>query len=145
MSEGSERASDAEREDAAERLRVAAAEGRLDPDELDERVGHVYGARTRGELATITRDLPEPTPGPAPPKSRWEDVRETAAGLLIPNLICNAVWLATGSTDWWPKWVLPGTGIAFIVKFVRAGVGIEDDGDDDKKLPRPPAPPELPA
>jgi hypothetical protein len=54
------RASDAEREAVADRLRAASAEGRLEPDELDERVGRVYAARTHGELATVTEDLPEP-------------------------------------------------------------------------------------
>jgi hypothetical protein len=51
------RASDAEREQAAEVLRVAAAEGRLNVDELDERLGSVYGVRTRTELERLIADV----------------------------------------------------------------------------------------
>jgi hypothetical protein len=52
------RASDADRERVAAVLRAAAAEGRIELDELDERLGAVYAARTYAELEPITRDLP---------------------------------------------------------------------------------------
>ncbi|SDJ88182.1 protein of unknown function [Actinopolyspora mzabensis] len=53
------RASDAEREAVAERLRHAMNEGRLDIAEFDERVGQAYAAVTRAELEPLTRDLPD--------------------------------------------------------------------------------------
>jgi hypothetical protein len=125
-----QRASDAEREAVADRLRVAATEGRLDPDELEERLGEVYAARTHGELATVTGDLPVPVPTPPPPESPWqsEEFRQRLAGLIIPNLVCNAIWLATGVGYWWPGWVLLGTGIAFMVTVVRIVLGVERPG-----------------
>ncbi|MFJ7078124.1 DUF1707 domain-containing protein [Streptomyces sp. NPDC098781] len=52
------RASDADRERVAEVLRDALAEGRLDMEEFEERLDTTYKARTYGELAPITRDLP---------------------------------------------------------------------------------------
>ncbi|PPS74289.1 MULTISPECIES: DUF1707 SHOCT-like domain-containing protein [Streptomyces] len=52
------RASDADREQVAEILRDALAEGRLDMEEFEERLDATYRARTYGELAPITRDLP---------------------------------------------------------------------------------------
>ncbi|WP_028804771.1 DUF1707 SHOCT-like domain-containing protein [Streptomyces sp. 142MFCol3.1] len=52
------RASDADRERVAEQLRDALAEGRLDMEEFEERLEATYQARTYGELAPITRDLP---------------------------------------------------------------------------------------
>ncbi|WP_030667001.1 DUF1707 SHOCT-like domain-containing protein [Streptomyces cellulosae] len=52
------RASDADRERVAEILRDALAEGRLDMEEFGERLDATYKARTYGELAPITRDLP---------------------------------------------------------------------------------------
>ncbi|MFI8889526.1 DUF1707 SHOCT-like domain-containing protein [Streptomyces paradoxus] len=52
------RASDADRERVAEILRDALAEGRLDMEEFEERLDATYQARTYGELAPITRDLP---------------------------------------------------------------------------------------
>ncbi|MEU8968688.1 DUF1707 domain-containing protein [Streptomyces monashensis] len=59
------RASDADRERVAEVLREALAEGRLDMAEFEERLEATYQARTYGELAPITRDLP--TAGAAAP------------------------------------------------------------------------------
>ncbi|MGW3266547.1 DUF1707 SHOCT-like domain-containing protein [Streptomyces sp. NPDC001056] len=55
------RASDADRERVAEVLRDALAEGRLDMGEFEERLEATYRARTYGELAPITRDLPTGT------------------------------------------------------------------------------------
>ncbi|MBA6438386.1 DUF1707 and DUF2154 domain-containing protein [Streptomyces sp. GMR22] len=62
------RASDAERERIAEVLREAVAEGRLDMEEFEERLGAAYAARTHGELEPLVRDLPVPgSAAPAPP------------------------------------------------------------------------------
>ncbi len=51
------RASDAEREQAADVLRVAASEGRLNVDELEDRLGSVYNVRTRTELDRLIADV----------------------------------------------------------------------------------------
>ncbi|MGP4112848.1 DUF1707 SHOCT-like domain-containing protein [Streptomyces sp. 4N509B] len=62
------RASHEDREAVAERLRDAAAEGRIDIDELEERLEVALTAKTFGELAPLTADLPEPpAPEPGPP------------------------------------------------------------------------------
>ncbi|WP_406863810.1 DUF1707 domain-containing protein [Streptomyces sp. HUAS MG47] len=62
------RASDDERDAVVEQLRDAAAEGRIDFDELDARVGRALKARTHAELAVLTADLPRPaSPEPQPP------------------------------------------------------------------------------
>lgn len=64
------RASDADRERVAERLREAVAEGRLDMAEFQERLDTTYKARTYGELEPVTRDLPDaagPAAAPAVP------------------------------------------------------------------------------
>lgn len=65
---GGFRASDSDRERVAEVLREAAGEGRLNLDELDERVAAAYAAKTYSELEPLTRDLPAPgaTPGATP-------------------------------------------------------------------------------
>ena len=54
------RASDADRDRVAERLRSAAGEGRLSSDELEERLEAAFAARTDAELAPLTADLPAP-------------------------------------------------------------------------------------
>ena len=51
-------ASDAEREQAVVRLRDASTEGRLTLDELAQRTGDAYAARTQHELVKLTSDLP---------------------------------------------------------------------------------------
>ncbi|MFB9235383.1 DUF1707 domain-containing protein [Plantactinospora siamensis] len=56
------RVSDAEREQIVELLGQAAAEGRLTLDEYAERAATAHSARTRGELAKLTDDLPVPRP-----------------------------------------------------------------------------------
>jgi Domain of unknown function (DUF1707) len=56
------RASDAERDDAADALRRHHADGRLSTDELEERTGRAYGATTLGELAQLFADLPRLRP-----------------------------------------------------------------------------------
>jgi hypothetical protein len=57
-SHSSLRASDADREAVAERLRHAAVEGRLEPDELEERLHAALRARTYGDLRRLHSDLP---------------------------------------------------------------------------------------
>src|SRR4051794_14656223 len=52
------RISDSERHQVAEILREAAGEGRLDLDELDQRLEATYAARTYADLVPITADLP---------------------------------------------------------------------------------------
>lgn len=59
------RAGDGDRERAAERLRDAAGDGRITFDELDTRLTAAYQARTYGELAAVTADLPPPDELPA--------------------------------------------------------------------------------
>lgn len=67
------RASDADRERVADILRDALAEGRLDMEEFGERLDATYAARTYGELAPITRDLPGPGASAAPAVSLTKD------------------------------------------------------------------------
>jgi Flp pilus assembly protein TadB len=52
------RASDADRDAVTDRLHQAAVEGRLEPDELEERVHAALRARTYGELTPLVADLP---------------------------------------------------------------------------------------
>jgi hypothetical protein len=58
------RASHADRDQVVEVLRVAAGDGRLSAEELDDRLEGALTARTYAELAALTADLPA-TPGAA--------------------------------------------------------------------------------
>jgi hypothetical protein len=57
-----QRAADVDRDAVAERLRIAAREGRLELWELDDRLGRTYRAKTYGDLATLVADLPAQPP-----------------------------------------------------------------------------------
>lgn len=52
------RASDADRFEVADRLRIATAEGRLTAAELEERLDTLYTTKTYGELEALVADLP---------------------------------------------------------------------------------------
>ena len=90
-------ASSADRERTVGVLRAGFTEGRLNQDELDDRVAQAYAARTYGQLWALTADLPTgalPYPqfphGPgalvvpeASPPSHWKP----AAALIITALV----------------------------------------------------------
>jgi DUF1707 SHOCT-like domain len=61
------RASDQDREQAAALLGDAFVEGRLTQDELDERCANACAAKTWGELADLTADLPAARMEVSPP------------------------------------------------------------------------------
>ena len=105
------RASDAEREQIAATLRNHAAAGRLDPDELEDRLGRAFAARTRAELNPLVADLPA-----APPTPRRELPRIPAIAPLAILLI--AIWALTGAGYFWPIWPI---GAMLIGGFKHAG------------------------
>jgi hypothetical protein len=108
------RASDADREATAERLRIAALEGRLDAIELDERMSAAYNARFCSELAALTVDV---TP-PAPPPARPTFVRASSPtnGLAIASLVLGLLWM------WWMGSVLAVVfGHAALKQIARSG------------------------
>src|SRR5579863_4294483 len=55
---GSLRVSHEDRDQAAESLRIAAGDGRLTAEELDERLESALTARTYDDLASLVADLP---------------------------------------------------------------------------------------
>jgi hypothetical protein len=88
------RASHEDRDRVAEILRVAAGDGRLTAAELDERLEAALTARTHGELARLTADLPA-VPGPSgsvPPQAkelvridRWGGNAKRAGRWVVPQ------------------------------------------------------------
>ena len=100
------RASEAEREAAVSELRGHAAAGRLDVDELEQRVGAAFVARTREELADLSRDLPA------------VQQSEFAAHLRVfvaIQLLLVAIWALTGAGYFWPVWPFMGWGIGVML------------------------------
>jgi hypothetical protein len=90
------RASDAERERVVAFLREHALAGRLDSDELEERIGLAYGARYVGQLERLIRDLPRahaPARARRSPPSRRRRKHEPTPALIIAGI---ALLLITG-------------------------------------------------
>src|SRR5690349_4241393 len=114
------RASDAERERVAEALRRHHLDGRLDTEELQERLERAYAARTTGELAPLLADLPaEREPGRTPRRH---------AGFPVPPLLAVALVvllaLATaGAVAHGHPGPLPFVAVFLLLRFAWWGPG----------------------
>jgi Flp pilus assembly protein TadB len=109
------RASDADRDAVIDRLREAACEGRLEADELEQRVDGALRARTYGELAELLTDLPGDSRVPwRRAGSRANPVARSAllgAGLLVAvtlvlALVVLVALLVLAAAAWWIAFVL---------------------------------------
>ena len=104
------RASHTDRDRVVELLRVAAGDGRLTADELDERLEAALTARTYSELAVLTTDLPEtpPSAGLAGQAAGLAGLAGQAAGLAqegakeLVKIDC-----ASGSAKREGQWLVP--------------------------------------
>lgn len=104
------RASDADRDHIADRLREALAEGRITPDEHAERIDALYRARTYAELESLVADLPpagEPAPGP--PVDRPEEDLPESAELPAPRRESANIVAVFGGADRRGRWLVEPT------------------------------------
>lgn len=91
---GDLRIGDADRERAAELLRLHTAAGRVTTDELEERLDRVYAARTGRELRAPLSDLPA-EPAARPARGRRElpvSPLMPAAAVLIAVALLTHAW-----------------------------------------------------
>ncbi len=86
------RAADADREAIAERLRVAAGDGRIDLAELDERLDRAYTAKTYGALEVLVADLPRQPPSMSRPGTGAE-LETLVLKTTTPNIKQNGRWI----------------------------------------------------
>jgi hypothetical protein len=86
------RASDSDREYIAERLRNAAAEGRILAEELEHRLEATFAARTYGELNAVVADLPREDPRGGRPRIpvRLRPATIVALVVLFPMVLAIA-------------------------------------------------------
>lgn len=137
-----QRASDDDRQRTVTRLRDAAGDGVLDLDELEERIGAVYSAKTLPELAQLTVDLPAPrpnvTPAPPPPEKKHPIPALQNGGfqhhltvyvLTIGMLI--GIWMLSGFGHFWPFYPAAGWGIGLGSHFMAAN---RPGSDRDREL-----------
>lgn len=108
---GSLRASDADRERAADRLRQAAGEGRLRTEELERRLEDAFNASTYAQLDAVLLDLPGRRLAP-PAQRRSASVPPAvlvAVALPVAMVaIIATVLVVTGVFAGWMLWVLAG-------------------------------------
>lgn len=119
------RAGDTDRENTANLLGQALAQGYLPMDEYESRLQTTFGADTRGQLRELTADLPvdrlkrnDPRRQQARRRAAKRSVRIHLAGYLTMVAIVLTVWLAVGLTagSWyfWPVWPILGAGIGVL-------------------------------
>lgn len=103
------RASDADRDQVADRLRTAAAEGRLATDELEQRLGATFAARTYAELAAIVADLPGTEPARRRSSLPISPVARVAIALAVAIPVMMAmIFVLTGIIAGWMLWAIAG-------------------------------------
>ena len=100
------RASDADREAVADRLRRAAVEGRLQHEELEERLHAAFRAATYGDLDRLLVDLPRETTVQTRRAPRPLPVARAAVAVALPVAIAVAAVamvavVAALAAAWW--------------------------------------------
>jgi hypothetical protein len=116
------RASDADRDAIVDVLRRHASVGRLDLEELGERIGRALSAKTYGDLDQLTADLPNDLPTPPPPRPTfWRSrLALTAVELLAFNVFFLVIWAVTSHGGaFWPGWILLVSAVLFVRRAVR--------------------------
>jgi len=138
------RASDADRDVVLRALTEAYADGRLDPDELDERTTAVQTARTLGELPVHLTDLVpaadhiSTVPAVRPLSTqqveaeavvRWRRSRNDALRMwLFVSTICWTIWLITSFGGHpWPVYPMLGTAFPLLGTLVQRHDMIESN------------------
>jgi hypothetical protein len=82
------RASSADRERAVDVLKAGFAEGRLTQEEYNDRMGQAYAARTYGDLAALTADLPAgASPLPAWPVPAYQPPPGGTNSMAIASMV----------------------------------------------------------
>jgi hypothetical protein len=138
------RAADTDRDAVASRLGEHMTAGRLTVAEYEDRVARAYAAKTYGELAELTRDLPStrpPTPrpagqpatagscGPAPWGGSWTAGpwrRAVWGSWLSTAIIVTTIWLITSLSAgallyFWPIWVIGPWGAVLLAPTLCGG------------------------
>jgi hypothetical protein len=112
-------AGDADRERMASTVGAAAGAGLLSLDEVDERLGRTFAARTRGDLAAVVADLPtdwlrerrRAEEAAAAAAAARVTLRRHVGGYVGIMAVLVVVWALTTAGYFWPVW--PAVGMGF--------------------------------
>lgn len=122
-----QRASDADREQAARVIHEAAGLGMLRLDETEERLAAVYAAQFRPELATLVADLPVTDSTPGTSRTVVERLRQLAA-LLVMLVVAAAGWARQHRV----AAVLIGLVVAGLVAALVVAFGVDAGGGGEQ-------------
>jgi hypothetical protein len=117
-------ASTADRESAVEALKAGYAEGRLSKEEYEARAEQAFTARTLGDLARVTADLPDGSPA-APP---WASAPARTNTLAAGSLACGIGQLFFGPLATIPAIVLGHMARREIRRTGEDGMGLATAG-----------------
>jgi Domain of unknown function (DUF1707)/Domain of unknown function (DUF4190) len=87
------RASDADREATIERLRVAGMEGRLDSEELEQRIETAYASRWCSELEALTLDVTPPPARIDRAKPVFVRPKQRVNALAVASVVVSLFWI----------------------------------------------------
>jgi hypothetical protein len=97
------RTSDKEREQVAEVLRTAMAEGRLTLEEGEERLASVYATKFRDELRPLTADLPSQHPVvPQRMAATRRGFGRHSIFVVAATAALVGLWILSGAHFFWP-------------------------------------------
>lgn len=117
---GAMRASDADRDRVADRLREALSEGRLTPQEHAERIEAVFAARTYAELEPLVRDLPGGAPATPPVLLDKEPGGAPQPRPAAPQEVSPSVVTILSAADRKGRWlVAPHTTVTCVLGAVK--------------------------
>jgi hypothetical protein len=117
-------ASTADRESAVEVLKAGYAEGRLTKEEYDARAGQAFAARTLGDLARVTADLPGGSVADPP----WRTAPARTNPLAAGSLACGIGQLFFGPLATIPAIVLGHMARREIRRTGEDGAGLATAG-----------------
>jgi hypothetical protein len=139
------RAADADRAAVATALGEHMSAGRLTLEEYDERLARAYAAKTYGELAELTADLPKASKSRSPattqpataPTQRgqwgWDDSHSWRAWRSTAVIVL-AIWAVASLANWellyfWPIWVIGPWGAVLLARTLTSR-------DEERRRPR---------
>jgi hypothetical protein len=135
MPESHLRAADSDRSAVATVLGEHMAAGRLTVQEYEDRLARAYAAKTYGDLAALTVDLPSTAPvRRADTGATSSEVAPRGRGVhphawqswLRTSLIVVTIWLVTSLASWqlsyfWPIWVIGPWGAVLLAQTIGGG------------------------
>ena len=122
--------SDRDRDRCVERLREHCGEGRLTPEELEDRIDLAMSARTKRDLRRATAGLPM---APVVPRGTLRRVHRTLLGV-------HATAYTAGNGSAVALWAATGEGLfAAVERRIARPLGMEDfTAADGREIRRPP-------